>query len=316
MKSRYQQLYEKSVSAMMSAIEIYNKPDFKYREETFAILAINSWELLLKSKWLKDNKNMINSLYVRESKKTKNGKPSKKKYIKKTKSGNPFTYSLLFLAEKLNANKHLDKTVYDNILALCEIRDSAVHFYNDSIGFAVRLQEIGSASVKNYVKIIKLWFNESLSNYNFYLIPLIHATFEPDDIIKINKEENNVLMFLNNLENNNNNQESGFSLSVGVEVNFTRSKANDALNVRFSNEPNAIKIKLSEKEIKDKYPMEYKELVEECRNKYTNFKLDKKFFDIKSECEKDDKYCHIRLLNPSNPKGGSKNFIQKQSLII
>ena len=62
--------------------------------------------------------------------------------------------------------------------------------------------------------------------------------------------------------------------------------------------------------------MEYKELVEECRNKYTNFKLDKKFFDIKSECEKDDKYCHIRLLNPSNPKGGSKNFIQKQSLII
>ena len=51
MKSRYQQLYEKSVSAMMSAIEIYNKPDFKYREETFAILAINSWELLLKSKW-------------------------------------------------------------------------------------------------------------------------------------------------------------------------------------------------------------------------------------------------------------------------
>ena len=46
---------------MISAIEIYNKPDFKYREETFAILAINSWELLLKEKWLKENNNKVRS---------------------------------------------------------------------------------------------------------------------------------------------------------------------------------------------------------------------------------------------------------------
>lgn len=63
---------------MISAIEIYNKPDFKYREETFAILAINSWELLLKAKWLKDNDNKIRSLYVFEKTKKKNGELSKK----------------------------------------------------------------------------------------------------------------------------------------------------------------------------------------------------------------------------------------------
>lgn len=50
MKSKAQELADKSVAAMMSAIEVYNKPDFKYREETFAILAINAWELLLKGK--------------------------------------------------------------------------------------------------------------------------------------------------------------------------------------------------------------------------------------------------------------------------
>ncbi|WP_235417413.1 DUF3644 domain-containing protein, partial [Leyella stercorea] len=43
----YESLIDKSIGSMLSAIEIYNKPDFKYREETFAILAINSWELLL-----------------------------------------------------------------------------------------------------------------------------------------------------------------------------------------------------------------------------------------------------------------------------
>ena len=45
----YESLIDKSIGSMLSAIEIYNKPDFKYREETFAILAINSWELLLKA---------------------------------------------------------------------------------------------------------------------------------------------------------------------------------------------------------------------------------------------------------------------------
>lgn len=71
MKSRYQRLVEKSISAMLSAIEIYSKPDFKYREETFSILAINSWELLLKAKWLKDNNNSIDYLYVKENKRKK-----------------------------------------------------------------------------------------------------------------------------------------------------------------------------------------------------------------------------------------------------
>lgn len=55
MKARSQELVEKSIAAMISAIEVYNKPDFKYREETFSILSINAWELLLKAKWLKDH---------------------------------------------------------------------------------------------------------------------------------------------------------------------------------------------------------------------------------------------------------------------
>ena len=55
MKARKIELLDRSIAAMLSAIEIYNKPDFAYREETFAILAINGWELLLKAKWLDDN---------------------------------------------------------------------------------------------------------------------------------------------------------------------------------------------------------------------------------------------------------------------
>lgn len=40
MKSRSNELLDKSIAAMIAAIEIYNKPDFMYRGETFSILAI------------------------------------------------------------------------------------------------------------------------------------------------------------------------------------------------------------------------------------------------------------------------------------
>lgn len=67
MKSRCTEILGKSIAAMIAAIEIYNKPDFKYREETFSILTVNSWELLFKAKWLQINNNKVNSLYVYEN---------------------------------------------------------------------------------------------------------------------------------------------------------------------------------------------------------------------------------------------------------
>src|SRR4051794_10140651 len=42
-------LLANGMSAMVGAIEIYNKPRFVYRDEVFSILLINAWELLLKA---------------------------------------------------------------------------------------------------------------------------------------------------------------------------------------------------------------------------------------------------------------------------
>lgn len=49
-KAGNEHLLEKSIHAALSAIEIYNKPDFKYREERFSILMVNALELLLKAR--------------------------------------------------------------------------------------------------------------------------------------------------------------------------------------------------------------------------------------------------------------------------
>jgi hypothetical protein len=56
---RYMALIEKSIQACLAAIEIYNKPEFRYREEAFSILMLTAWELLLKARILKENRNSL-----------------------------------------------------------------------------------------------------------------------------------------------------------------------------------------------------------------------------------------------------------------
>ena len=56
-----------------AAIEIYKKPSFRYREETFSILMLNAWQLLLKARILKENKNHLRSIKIWETRKTNSG---------------------------------------------------------------------------------------------------------------------------------------------------------------------------------------------------------------------------------------------------
>jgi hypothetical protein len=62
--SRSTRLLQNSEAALISAIEVYNKPTFAYREETFTILALNAWELLVKAKLLSMNNNDPRCIYV------------------------------------------------------------------------------------------------------------------------------------------------------------------------------------------------------------------------------------------------------------
>jgi len=53
---------ERASAALLAAIEAYNKPDSQYRDEAFAILALNAWELLLKAKLVRERGNDIRAL--------------------------------------------------------------------------------------------------------------------------------------------------------------------------------------------------------------------------------------------------------------
>ncbi len=309
MKSKSSQLLDKSIAAMIAAIEIYNKPDFLYRGEAFSILAINGWELLLKAKYLRDNKNKMRSLYVMETIHNKNGSKSKRRRIKATRSGNPFTHSIDFVAERLISGGKLERAVWDNISALIELRDSAIHFYNYSSMFNVRIQEIGTASIKNYVILYKKWFGRDLSAYNFYLMPLAFAPPpKAADIVLLNSEEKKFCSFLDKLESRNTNEQNEFSIALNTEVRFTKTVSKDNINVSLTGPGNAIKVTLTEEQIRERYPMDYSELIDKCKKRYSNFIVNQYFHNCRKKIVSDKKYAYTRLLDPEKPQSGKKQF--------
>jgi len=314
MKSKSSELLDKSTAAMIAAIEIYNKPDFLYRGETFSILAINSWELLFKAKCLRDNHNKMRSLYVMEAQKNKDGSKSKKKKIKMTRSGNPFTHSIDFIAYRLIAKGELDQIVFNNISALIELRDSAIHFYNYSTKFNIRIQEIGTASLKNYVLLYKKWFQKDLSAYNFYLMPL--SFVQPTkraDLLLLNNEEKNFFRYIEDLENSA--ADNGeYSIALNIDVKFSKATTKDDIKVAISQDENAIKITLTEEQIREKYPMSYKELTDNCRRRYSDFIQNKEYHGYRHLYEKDTKCTYIRYLDPDNPQSGKKIFYNNAML--
>lgn len=311
MKSRTRLLLEKSISAMLSAIEIYNKPDFKYREETFSVLCVNSWELLLKSKILNLSSNKIDSLYLKEFKLLKGGKKSKTLSPKTNRSGNPMSINL-FEAYRIVTEDYgvkINNAVYDNLVAITEIRDNSIHFINNDLLLAVKIQEIGSASLQNYLHLVSDWFGDTLSRYNFYLMPLsFFRDFSEAPGISLNSKEKNVLEYIKRKEEayDSSDDIGDYNLTLRIDVKFQKVKSSSGLPIQITNDPKAAMVQITEEDITEKYPWDYDVLTTRLSKAYSDFKINQNYHRIRKDLEKDKRFAHHRLLNPMNPDGGKK----------
>jgi hypothetical protein len=296
---------------MISAIEIYNKPDFKYREESFTILAINAWELLLKAYLFHLNEYKKKSIYVMEKKKKKNGELSSRLIPVLNRSHNPKTLSLLDVINKLKARNQISQVMVENILLLIDFRDDFVHFINyEPIGRAI--QELGFATIKNYMHFIKSNKIEiDLTKYNFYLMPLAYIKGDTEiDSIPLSPQSSNYIGLLQrSIKDKHSNDDYDIAISIKVDINKNKSDLNA---LQFKNSSNGISVHLSDEEIKSKYPLDYGQVVELCKNRYDNFKQDKHFFEIlKNSIKSNRNLSYNRKLDPNNSKSMAKWFYSR-----
>lgn len=303
------QLLNKSTAAAVSAIEIYNKPDFKYREETFSILMINAWELLLKAKLINDSKGDFRCIFVSEKTRGKDGRELKRFYPAKNRMGNPKSVDIFTAMQRLD----IDKVLKENIELLVEIRDNAIHLMNKNKLFEKKVLEVGTANLKSYVTIMNDWFGCKLDDYNFYLMPI--SFYHPYEIesFSLNSMEQqakNILLYIQKKENEFPSDENNLhNIALKLETKFIKSSDDDALKFIYSNDPDAIKVSMEEDQLfKTKYTLSYKDLCVKCKEKYSNFKLNDKFNQIKKRLAADPQLARTRYLNPKSKRSPNQTF--------
>lgn len=316
-RPRYTLLVDKAIEAAISAIEIYNKPSFRYREETFSIVMLNAWELLLKARILKENKNRMRSIQVFERKINKSGQPGKRLLPKRNRSKNEMTIGLGDAVGTVQAyaKDGIDQYCAENVGLLMEVRDNAVHFQNATKGLKKRVQEIGSASLRNFANASKSWFGRDLSSYDFALMPfafesptgVIQTVFADDakgaqgKLHKLLAEAERQYPF---------DPSKPFNVGVAVELRFVRRAAESAIPVRLAapDDINAVPVTISEEEVRKRYLWTYDDLAQALRKRYSDFKMDKKFHATRRVLEKGTRPCLVRKLDPRNAKSAKQTF--------
>lgn len=302
---------EKAEAALIAAVEVYNKPSFKYREETFALLAINAWELLLKAQLLKLSGNDPRAIRVYEPRRTKSGKTSKKRYLKRNRAGAPLTLSLNACAVELDKSSatRLASDLRANLDALIAIRDNAAHYVNASPLLARQVLEIASATVKNFVLLAKSNFGRDFEDSLSLILPLSFVSQGKDvQSVVVTAGEDRLMKYLQTLAASQPEPGSPYSVAIRVEVKFERSKLATASKVQVTNDPDAVKVLLTEQDVRERWPWDYRTLGIKCTERYADFKQDSKFHKVRKPLAVDGRYVHARYLDPGNPKSGRKDF--------
>ena len=314
--AKYKILVEKSLEACLAAIEVYNKPNFQFREETFSILMLSAWEILLKARVMQEGGGKLRAIQVFERKMKQDGTPGKRQQRKINRSGNAMTISL-DRAANLVANyseNSIDQSCLDNLNLLKEIRDNSVHLLNVSPGLGRKLQEVGAATLRNYVAAAECWFDINLDRYNFYLMPLaFHSPPEVVDSLHSNMQPvavRGLLKFIAEAEQRNlSDNASMFSVTMKVQIKLERTSGGDAAAVRVTHDdPDAIPITMSEENIREAFPWDYGELTDRLKSRYSDFLQNPSYHDFRKCLEDNKKYCHIRYLDPSKPDATKKKY--------
>ena len=310
------ELLEKSLQAAIAAIEIYNKPDFRYREESFAVLICNSWELLLKAKSLLDNKEDFGVIVVTRTE--KNDSTGEVKSVPRTnRSGNELTVGLGYLAHGFLETKidGFSKECLCNIQLLIELRDNCIHLVSTDMALSERVLAIGTAAVKNYMSLAKRWFGVDFSRYNFYLMPMsfFHG-FEAIDGGSVTPFSEQTKRFVEYLATVKDEGEEGSEHNVllRIETKIIKGKGNDGVAVRWTTDPNAPAMSVREENLLETYPYDNADLVKKLKERYTDFKQDQNYQKYKAPLLDDPKYCRRRLYNPKRLKSGFKPFYSSE----
>ena len=311
----YQALVEKSRAACVAAVETYNRASAPYREENFAILMINAWELLLKARVIKENGGKVSSVYAREHIKRRNGKYGKRTKVRLTRYGSPHTIGVVE-ARNLVAGYKTDKlepVAAANITALLDIRDHATHFIAGNAMLRKKLTELSLAAVKNYVLASQKWFKVSYADLNLAAIPISFGLDQKQVEAVAKAPPAEVTRFLAHIkteEEKLTGTVSEYSYSVVVNFDIIKKAMDGSVAVKLAGpgEKAEIVVSIDDDKLPPGFAWSFDQLVKVMRKRYSDFVQNDAFYKAKKKLEANKSLCHVRQLVPGKKKGIATRF--------
>lgn len=280
--SRSASLARCAESALVAAVEIYNKPTVEYREQTFALLVVNAWEVLLKARIVQQNGNKLSSIYRRDS--------DGRKY-RRNSSGDTLTIDIV---KALRATS-LPKDVRGNIEGLVNIRNRAAHMGILHPDLQHRVLQYGTASVRNFITLSERWFGIQVRLP--YLLPLgllgsVASTSKPP-----NQQQRKLLERLDSISKSHSVRNSDYAVVMTVEVNLNRRLTGGA-NVGITRDPDAPVVHVTDDEVAELFSETYFGIAETCRGRYPEFLQNARFNGVMKEIKEDPNCAFFRRTNP------------------
>ena len=276
-----------AVSALVAAVEIYNKPTVEYREQTFAVLLVNAWEVLLKARIVQQNDNKVAAIIEREA--------GTKRYLFDDITGGPSTIALKVALSTVS----LSPTVKRNIAELVNVRNEAAHMGLLTSDLRDAIHRFGAASVQNFIHVAKAWFDEGVPVS--YLLPV--GFFGPHTIpvVRATKGQKALLERLTEAAAFPISGEDGFAVALSLDIKINAQMTGGG-TIGPTNDPRAPRTNLTMDQILELYPSSYDEVRELCRTRYRDFKANRKFNRLMREEVKPNPNCTFgRSHNPKNP---------------
>ena len=310
MKPLSESLLENSKSAIISSVELHNKPSFNYRYEICTILTINGWELILKA--------FINENYPDV------------RLIHKDGTTKPFEECVKFVASEKGKSF---RTTEENLNRLYEFRNNIIHFYKEQIG--VVLYSLIHKSILLYNDFLKDNFNIDLADEtNLFLLPIGFKPFiSPLDFLtndsELSKSSYAVSTFIKSImhstelllgEGIEDSILTGFNVAVKNEnriknadiiVGITKDKSQANLIVtselgefNITTDKNAKKVQIEEESLfKTIYVVSYYQVRRKCHELFSDFKQNAKFNKTMKSLKENPTFHKKRYLDFINKKG-------------
>ena len=282
-----------AVSALLAAIEIYNKPTVEYREQTLALLNTNAWEILLKARLVQLAGGKIEAIYARN--------PQSGRYERDCETGEPFSIGLRLVLGRVS----LPSEVRANVEGLVQVRNRAAHLGVLSKEARERILSFGTASVHNFVKLSTEWFGSLVKAP--YLLPVGFVGHA--EIVKETYpgRQRDLIKTLDDLVHSVGTTGSDYSVVMHVNVNLNRGLSGGG-NIGITNDPSVPVVRVSDDEALEYYSATYADVVTACKKRYDNFVKNRQFDQLMKQVKVDAKCAYERKLNPNSDRSSAKFF--------